>query len=521
MAVSDDTNRTQGREAQRQNIAIVRSLANDVRTTLGPKGMDKMIVDGLGDIIVTNDGYTLLTEMRIKHPAAKLAIEAAIAQQNRVGDGTTTVIVVAGEILAKAQALLDLNIHPAVIGKGFRSAEKIVGEFLDELVETIDLNDESIILSVAQTAMTGKGAETSREHLARLVLDALRLVGKTSHDKFVIDHSGLKLERMAGGQLSESELVRGVVLSREPAHPHMPNLVTDAKVAIIEQAIEIKNPELTTQIQIRNPEEMQAYIEQEHKTLAAMALRLVKSGCNVLLCQQNIEEPADYYLNKAGVLAVRRVPQSDLVRIGKATGARIVSSPDILEDSDIGIAGRVRVEANDRGGLIYIENCPDPKAATLIIKAGTEHAAEEACRAVEDALGDIASVLRTKHVVGGAGAIEIQLSRRLRERAKSEKGKDRLMLEAFADALLVIPRTLIESSGEDPIEVIAEIEVRQEGGQKWAGYNVSTGEIMDSWEAGILEPLEIKTQAIRSAMDVASMILRIDDILIGESHDKG
>jgi archaeal chaperonin len=520
--ISDQMDRTSGKGAHRTNIAAVYELAESIRSTLGPRGMDKMIVDGLGDITVTNDGYTLLSAMRVQHPAAKLAIEAAVAQQTKVGDGTTTVIVLAGELLRKAQELLDQNIHPAVIARGFRLSEKYAQEMLRELGQAVGHDQEDIIIAVAQTAMTGKGAESAREFLARIALQAVRNVLTVTNKVAVVDSSALRLERMVASSVDETELVNGVVLTREKAHPQMPGSVRNAKIALIDRPIEIKDPEITTQIHINDPAQMQAFVDQEQQTLQALVEHIRSSGCNVLFCQQNIEEPADFFLSKGGVLAFRRVPQSDLVRISKATGAKIVSSPALLEESDLGRAGEVREVVRDQSSMVYIEKCEHPKAVTILVKGGTEHAAEEATRALDDAIGDIVSVLTQYQVVGGGGAIEVQLARRLRERARATLGgKERLILEAFADALLIIPRTLIESSGRDPIDVIAEIERRQEAGSHWAGFNAVKGEVADSWNEGIVEPLQIKTQAVGSATDVAALILRIDDIFIGDRKESG
>ena len=522
VVVSEGVERTSGRDAQRSNIMVICALADNVRTTLGPKGMDKLIVDGLGDIVVTNDGYTLLTEMRINHPAAKLAIEAVIAQQDRVGDGTTTVMVLAGELLRKALELLELDIHPAVVSRGYRIAERMAQEILEGLAETIPLSDSPelrrALEAVAHTAMTGKGAESAKGTLTDLAIQSIRHVVRQENGRTVLDRDSVKIERMVASSSAQSELVKGVVLMRERAHPHMPLTVKGAKVALIDQPIEIKSPEITAQIQISEPGQMQAFIDQERRTLAAMVERIAHTGCNVLLCQQNIEEPAEHFLAKAGIFAVRRVPQSDLIRVAKATGANIVSSPSVLEASDLGSAGRVRQEVKGSSSLVFIEECENPKAVTLLLKGGTQHAAEEVRRAVEDAMGDIGSVLGSGKLVAGAGAVEVQVSRLLREQArKALVGKERLVVNAFADAMLVIPRTLVESSGCDPIDTLADIEARQERGERWTGFDVLEGTVVDCWKRAILEPLEIKTQAIGSATEVAVMILRIDDMFIGHA----
>lgn len=521
MSESDSSaGRTKGKDAHRTNIAVVCSLADDIRSTMGPKGMDKMIVDGLGDIIVTNDGYTLLTNMRIKHPSAKLAIEAAITQQEKVGDGTTSVVVFAGELLRRAQHLLEMNIHPSLIAQGYRLAEGMAQTILKQISEPASIETPQLLLSAAQTAMTGKSAESAKDHLSRLALKAIEQTIDAKAGQ-AIDLRSLKLERMIGGSLDQSELLNGVLISRERAHPHMPREVRQAKIAIIEQALEIRNPEITAQIQISDPAQMQAFIEQEQRTLAEITAKLVSTGCTVVFCQQNIEEPADYFLSKAGVLAVRRVPQSDLVRIAQATGARIVTNAMSVEPEDLGFAGRIREDSQSGHAMIVVEECKDPKAVTLVIRGATEHSAEEARRAMEDAIGDIASILRDGKVVAGAGAIEIRLKRALDAMARRDlKGKERLIVETFAQALLVVPRTLIESTGQDPIEVISQIEDEHEQGREWTGFDAVEGDVADCWKREILEPSRIKAQALTSATEVAVTILRIDDMFIGDTRDR-
>lgn len=510
--------RNAGRAARDGNIMAVYSLAQSLRSTLGPMGMDKLISNGFGDIIVTNDGYTLLSEMRITHPAARLAVEAAVAQQQSVGDGTTTVVVLAGELLKQAQKLLDENIHPAVIGRGYRHAEKLVRPMLESLARDVSGLGEKGLRSVAITAMVGKGPEASRWKLAELAVQALETV-RAGRD--TVDAADIKLDRVVETSTEESELVHGVLVAAERAHPQMRREVREARVAIIDRPIEIKNPEITTQIQIHDPAQMQAFVEQEATTLNEMVAAVHAAGCNVLFCQQNIEEPADYFLSRLGIFAVRRVPASDLVRIAKATGARLVSSPFQLTPEDVGSAGLVRETRKGKDTYVQVEQCSNPGAVTLLVKGGTAHAAEEARRAIEDAIGDLVSVINRRKVLPGAGAIEMEVARRLRGEAKRTlSGKERLVVEAFAEALKIIPRTLVESGGVDTTEYMARFEERQEKEGPAIGFDLLRGEFADCFEAGIIEPLELKQQAIGSATEVAAMILRIDEIHIGESPQK-
>lgn len=512
------TERNAGRAAREGNIMAVYSLAQSLRSTLGPMGMDKLISNGFGDIVVTNDGYTLLSEMRITHPAARLAVEAAVAQQQSVGDGTTTVVVLAGELLKQAQRLLDENVHPAVIGRGYRHAEKLVRAMLESIAKNVEELGEDGLRAVATTAMTGKGPESSRWKLADLAVQALHIVRS---DAGGFDAADIKLDRVVETSTEESELVQGVLVAAERAHPQMQREVTRAKIALIDRPIEIKNPEISTQIQIHDPAQMQAFVEQEATTLNEMVRAIQSVGCNVVFCQQNIEEPADYFLSRLGIFAVRRVPASDLVRIAKATGARIVSSPFQLSPEDLGDAGLVRETRKGKDTYIQVERCNNPGSVTLLVKAGTQHAAEEARRALEDAIGDLVSVVTRRKVVPGAGAVEMEVARRLKAEAKKTlSGKERLVVEAFAEALKIVPRTLIESGGVDTTEYLAQFEERQEKEGPGIGFDLLSGEFRDCWKAGIIEPLELKVQAIGSATEVAAMILRIDEIHIGESPEK-
>lgn len=516
----EETERTSGRDALRVNIAAVKSVAQVVRTTLGPKGMDKMIVDALGDITVTNDGFTILTEMTIKHPAAKIAVEAAKAQQDKVGDGTTTAVILAGELVNKAEALLDQGLHPVVIVNGYRLAERMAREILWQIAEKPSPDNESLAANVVMTAMTGKGAESAKERLARLVIAAVKRIAEGRGDGYMVEIGNLKIEKEIGSSAEESELIEGLILDREKAHPAMPTQVTGARIALIDSAIEIKDLDIDARIQIHDPSQMRAFVEQGQEILKKMVDKIASCGVNVVLCNKGMDEAAEYLLAKAGILGVRRVPKSDLERLARATGARIVTDIDDLTPADLGFAGVVREERRGEKVRIFVEECKNPKAVTILLRAGTVHAADEMKRAVEDGIGDLASLLKTGRAVAGAGAVEMELSKELREFARSLRGKERLTVEAFADAMKVIPRTLMESAGVDPVEVLAELEAAHETGRRWHGFDVLTASVHDAWETGIIEPLEIKTQALASATEVAVMVLRIDDVIIGSGSSK-
>ncbi|OIO65214.1 thermosome subunit [Candidatus Woesearchaeota archaeon CG1_02_57_44] len=502
----EGTKRSQGKNAQRNNIMAAKAVAETVRTTLGPKGMDKMLVDKLGDIIVTNDGVTILREMQIEHPTAKMIVEVAKTQEDEVGDGTTTAVILAGELLRKAEDLLDQDIHPTVLAKGYRLAEAEAQKVLLSMAEDVKEGD---LLKVAITAMTGKGAESAKEHLAQLVVDAV--VQVAGEDKS-IDLDDISVEKKVGASVDNSVLVQGIILDKERCHSGMPRKVAKARIALIDSSLEIKNTEVDAKIQITSPEQMQHFLDMEEKMLRDMVDAVEKAGATVLICQKGIDDVAQHFLAKRSIYAVRRAKKSDLEAIAKATGARIVTNLDDLSTDDLGHAGMVEERKVGDEDMTFIEDCKHAKAVTLLVRGGTEHVVEEVKRAVDDSLGDVAAAFRSGKIVAGAGAVEIELAKHLRGYAQSLSGREQLAVNAFADAIEVVPRTLAENAGLDPIDTMTELKSAH-GKQKWAGIDVFTGKVMDAWKAGILEPLKIKTQAISSATEVSVMILRIDDII--------
>ncbi len=509
----EDTKRTTGKDAQHNNIAAAKAVAQTVRTTLGPKGMDKMIVGSLGDVVITNDGVTILEEMQIEHPAAKMVVEVAKTQENMVGDGTTTAVILAGELLKKAEDLLDQEIHPTVLAKGYRLAEAEAQRLLKGAAKTIAISDEQLLRNVAITAMTGKGAEANKEKLADLIVRAVKKVAQGNQDK--IDLNDIKVETITGGSVDYSELVEGIVLDKERAHPGMPERVERAKVALLDASLEIKNTEIDAKIQITDPAQLNAFLEQEEKTLQRMVEKVNSAGATVLFCQKGIDDLAQHFLAKSGILAIRRVKKSDMEKLSRATNAKIVSSWKELSAEDLGSAGVVREEKFNDEEKIFVEKCSNPKAVTLLVRGGTEHVAEEIKRAVVDAFGDLVAALKEGAIVAGAGAIEMEAAKGVRHYAGTLGGREQLAVQAFADALEVIPRTLAENAGLDPIDVLTQLRFAHDNGQAGAGINVFTGEVMDAWTEGVIEPLKIKTQALSSATEVAEMILRIDDVILG------
>lgn len=511
----EDTKRTTGKDAQRNNIAAAKAVAQTVRTTLGPKGMDKMIVDSMGNIIVTNDGVTILTEMQIEHPAAKMVVEVAKTQEDAVGDGTTTAVILAGELLKKAEDLLDQNIHPTILAKGYRLAEAEAQKILNSIAEPVSLENEDLLNSIAITAMTGKGAEANKEKLASLIVKAVKLVAEKVENRFIFNSQEIKIEKRVGESSEHSELIEGIVLDKEKAHPSMPNKVLNAKVALLDASLEIKNTEIEAKIQITDPQQLNSFLEQEEKTLREMVNKVKSSGATVLFCQKGIDDLAQYFLAKEKIFAVRRVKQSDLEKLSRACGAKIVSNWKELSEEDLGKAGLVREEKVGEEGMVFVEKCLNPRAMTLLVRGGTEHVAEEIKRAVTDAVGDLSAALKDGKVVAGAGAIEMELAKHLRRYSSTLSGREQLAVQAFAETMEIIPRTLAENAGLDPIDVLTKLRAAHDQGQKWAGIDVFSGEVIDAWKNKVIEPLKIKTQALSSAAEVAEMILRIDDVVLG------
>jgi archaeal chaperonin len=515
----EDSKRITGREAQINNIAAAKAVAQAVRTTLGPKGMDKMIVDSIGDVVVTNDGVTILKEMQIEHPAAKMIVEVAKTQEDAVGDGTTTAVVLAGEFLKKAEILLEQEIHPTVLAKGYRLAESEAQRLLAGMAENVSIENESILKNIAITAMTGKGAETNRVKLAELIVTAAKRVAETSEGKTKVDLGNIKVEKRVGESADKSNLIEGIVLDKERVHPGMPEQVENAKVALLNSSLEIKNTEIDAKIQITDPSQLNAFLEKEEQTLRTMVLKVKESGATVLFCQKGIDDLAQHFLAKENIFAVRRVKKSDMEKLARATGARIVSNWKDLTSLDIGNAGSVREEKVNDEEMIFVEKCQNPKSVTILVRGGTEHVSDEIKRAVTDALGDISAALKDGKVVAGAGAVEMELAKGLKSYASTLSGREQLAVQAFAEAMEVIPRTLAENAGLDPIDSLTKLRAAHDQQLKWAGINVFTGEVMDSWEAGVIEPLKIKTQALSSAAEVAELILRIDDVIQGGSSN--
>ena len=517
LVLPEGTLRTMGKGAQYANIAAAKVVADAVRTTLGPKGMDKMLVDSMGDIVITNDGVTILNEMQIEHPAAKMLVEVSKTQDEEVGDGTTTAAVLAGELLKKAEDLLDQNIHSTVITKGYRFAKEKALEILEKIAMNIGPQDEDRLMKIAITAMTGKSSEKASDHLARLSVDAIRTVADEADGKLNVDSENVKIEKKHGGSIEDTELIKGLIIDKEVVHPGMPKSVKDAKIALLDASFEIDKTETDAQIQITTPEQLQSFLDQEDKILKNMVEKVAESNCNVLFCQKGIDDMAQHYLAKKGILALRRVKKSDMEKLARATGGKIIMNMKDLTEQDLGYAGLVEEKKISNEPMTFVRDCKDPKAVSILIRGGTEHVVEEVERAVQDAVRGVSSALEIGKIVAGGGSAEEAVAKGLREFAQSYSGREQLAIIAFADAMEIIPRTLSENAGLDPIDVLVGIRAAHEEGKTTHGVDVYTGKIVDMNEMGVIEPLKIKTQAIKSAGEACEMILRIDDIIAGGS----
>ena len=510
--------RTIGRDAQRNNILAAKIVAETVRTTLGPRGMDKMLVDSMGDVIVTNDGVTILREMQIEHPAAKMIVEVAKTQEEEVGDGTTTAVVLAGELLKNAEILIERNVHPTIIAKGYNLAAKKSQEILNQIAEKIGTDDELVLKKIAMTAMTGKGAESSKELLSSLTVKAIMQITNDSNE---ISMKDIKIEKKVGSSIEGSELIKGLVIEKERVNSAMPKKVKDAKVLLLDTAIEIKNTETDAKIQITSPDQMDAFLKKEETMIKDMTEKIKKSGATVVFCQKGIDDLAQYYLAKDGIYATRRVKKSDMEMLARATGTTVITNIETITPESLGHAGLIESVKIGDDEMTYVRECKSPKTVTILLRGGTEHVVAEVERAVEDAIGDVIAAVKEGKAVGGAGSPEIELAKNLRDFANTLSGREQLAVQAFADAMEVIPRTLAENAGLDPIDIMTNLKASHDGGEKFAGVDVFTGSIINSWKEGIIEPLKIKTQAVKSASEVAELILRIDDVISCSSSSKG
>lgn len=514
-----DTRRETGKEAISNNIMAARAVANSVRSTLGPKGMDKLLVDAMGDVTITNDGVTILKEMDVQHPAAKMIIEAAKTQDKEVGDGTTTVAVLAGELLKKAENLLDQDVHPTVIVEGYRMASEKALEILNSIAIPVSEKDRDILDRIAITAMTGKMAESPDSKIARFAVDLILDATETQNGKKVVDLDKANVEKKVGESTQDSEMIPGVVIDKEIVHQNMPRRIENARVALLGVAIESKDTENKAEYQITNSAQFQLFMDYEKEQVKAVVDKVLASGANVVFCQKGIDDLAQHLLANAGVLALRRVIKSDLDKLSKATGANVVTSLDVLTPSDLGTAGLVEERRVGTGVMTFVTGTKNP-AVTLLLRGGTQQVLDSLERALDDAMHAVADVVEDGKLVAGGGAAEIELSLRLREYAATLKGREQLAIAKFAEAVEIVPKTLAENAGFDSIDKLVELKSKHEK-NKNAGLNAYTGEVTDMLSLGVVEPLRVKLQAVQSAKDAASLILRIDDVLASTKKREG
>jgi archaeal chaperonin len=510
----ENTERTVGKDAQRNNILAAKLVGDSVKTTLGPKGMDKMLVDSVGEITVTNDGVTILEKMEIEHPSAKMMVEIAKTQESEVGDGTTTAVMLAGKLLENAEKLLDMKIHPTVITKGYNLAEKKAKELLEELSTEISTERHDILKHIVMTAMTGKGAESVKEKFADIIIQAIQQVQENNQ----VDLTNIKIIKNKSNSIEDTELIKGIVIDKERVSIDMPQKIHSPRIALISDALEIKNPEGDAKISITDPSQLQGFIDRDEQLLKKIVEKIKSVNANVIFCQKGIDDVVQYYLAKENIYACRRVAKSDMESLSSATGAKIITSLNELTEDQLGKSEIVEEVKQGEEAMTYVQGCENPKALTILIKGGSEHVLDEIERAIKDGLGDVATVIKDKKIVAGAGAIEIELSKRLRQFSNTLSGREQLAVQEFANSLEFIPSTLAENAGLDPIDILTELKAKHDNNQPHAGINIFNNKIQDTLTEGIIEPTRIKHQAISSATEVAIMILRIDDVLASKNN---
>jgi len=520
--MGEDAQRVKDQDAQSHNIQAARAVADAVRSTLGPKGMDKMLVDSMGDVTITNDGVTILREMDIDNPTAEMIVEVAETQEDEAGDGTTTAVAVTGELLKQAEDLLEQDIHPTAIIKGFNLASAHAREEIDDISERVDPDDRDLLRKVAETSMTGKGAELDKDLLGQLVVDAVRQVTVEADDgSNVVDAANINVETQTGGSVGDSELLVGATVNKDPVHDNMPTTVEDAEILLLNSAIEVDETEADAQVSIESPDQLQQFLDQEEAQLKEKVQQIADSGANVVFCQKGIDDMAQHYLAKEGILAVRRVKKSDIEFLKNILDAPIVTDLKSVDEADLGHGSVTRDEDDE---LFYVESdVPESHGVTLLLRGSTDHVVDELERGIEDALDVVAQTVSDGRVLPGGGAIEVELADRLRNYADSVEGREQLAVEKFADALELVPRVLAENAGLDSIDTLVDLRAAHEDGRKNAGLNVLTGTIEDTYEAGVVEPAHAKEQAVSSAAEAANLVLKIDDIIsAGDlSTDKG
>jgi len=511
--LKEGSSENKGREAQKNNVSACKIIAEIVHTSLGPRGMDKMLVDSLGDVTITNDGATILKEIDVQHPAAKMMVEISKTTDNEVGDGTTSAVVLGGALMENAESLIEQDVHPTIIVDGYRKAGKKAKQYLGDIADKITAGDKAILKKIAKTSMQTKLVRKDSDLLADLIVQSVFAVAEKDGDKYAVDIDDVKVEKKAGGSIGDSTVIQGIVLDKEIVHGGMPKKISDAKIALINTALEISKTETDAKINIQNPQQMKSFLDEENRMLKNMVDKVIGSGANVVLCQKGIDDMAQHYLAKAGVLAVRRIKESDLTKLAKATGARIVTNLDDLFDKDLGAAGTVEERKIEEDRWVFIEGCRHPKSVTVLLRGGSQRVVDEVDRSVHDAVMVVKDVMEEPSIVAGGGAPETYAATKLRGWAKSLEGREQLAVEKFADALEAIPLALAENAGMDPIDTLTALRAKQLQGEKWTGIDVMKGRIGNMKSGDIVEPLSVKHQVVSAATEAACMILRIDDVI--------
>jgi thermosome len=521
LILKEGASQTKGRDAQKNNIAAAKLIAEVVKSSLGPRGMDKMLVDGLGDVTITNDGATILKEIDVQHPAAKMMVEISKATDNEVGDGTSSVVVLAGALIEKAEELITKDVHPTIIVDGYRKSALKSIEIFNQIAQKIDGGNKSELIKVAKTSMQTKLVSKESNELSEIVVNAALQVSESNDSGHQVDIDDVKVEKKAGGSLRDTKLIKGIVLDKEVVHGGMPKRIEKAKIALVNSALEIEKTEFDAKINISSPDQMKMFLEEENKMLKNMVDKIISSGANVIICQKGIDDVAQHYLAKSNILAVRRVKESDMTKLARATGARTVNNLEDLNSKDLGSADLVEERKVETDKWVFIEGCKHPKAVTILIRGGSQRVVDEAERSIHDALMVTKDVMEKPFIVAGGGSPESFVAGKLRDWSSTLSGREQLAADKFAESLEVIPLALAENAGMDPIDTLTELRSKQAKGSKWSGIDARSGKIVDMSKLDIVEPLSVKEQIIKSATEVASMILRIDDVIASSKSGAG
>jgi len=520
IVLKEGSRQSRGREAQRNNIAAAKLIAEIISTSLGPRGMDKMLVDSIGDITITSDGATILKEIDVQHPAAKMMVEVAKATDSEVGDGTTSAVVMAGALLEKAEVLIDNDIHPVIIANGYQKASVKAMSILSEIAQKVDPKDRKTLEKIATTALQTKLVSVEAKDLAKIAVDAALAVVTQKDAGYGVDLNNIKVEKKAGGSMVDSKLINGIVLDKEIVHSGMPKKIEGARIALISVPLEIEKTEFEAKININTPDQIRSFMAEEDNILKEMVEKIKSTNANVILCQKGIDDVAQHYLAKIGIIAVRRIKESDMSKLAKATGARIVGSLTDLTEKDLGEAQIVEERAIENDNWVFVEGCKNPKAVSLLLRGGSQRVIDEAERSIHDALMVVKDVIEKPMIVYGGGAPEAYISTKLRTWAQSLSGREQLAVEKFAEAIESIPMALARNAGMNPIDTITQLHSKQNAGERWTGVDVVNGIVGDMQKSEVIEPLKVKEQVIKSATETANMILRID-IVVASSRPVG